>query len=78
MAQHLAYITGNPKLQATLDQSITSFYYIFRSREYKKSWKVKQNGKLMRASKTQNFIVQYVGFCKIYYTFLGINTEQTA
>ena len=64
MAHNLSYLTGNPKLQATGDLSMITFYYILRSGEYAKPQKTKQNWKLVRATKTQEFRVQAVGFCK--------------
>ena len=64
MAQQLAYNTGNPKLQSTGDLAIIAFYYLLISGEYTKPQKLKQNKKLVRATKTQQFSVQYVGFWK--------------
>ena len=62
MSQKLAYLTGNPRVQATGDLSKISFYCLLRIREYTKPSKVKRNGKLVRATRTQMFIVQDVGF----------------
>ena len=64
MAQQLAYLTGNPRLQSTGDQAIIAFYQLLRSGEYTKPRKVKRNGKLARATRTQYFRVQDMGFWK--------------
>ena len=61
MAKQLAYLTGNPRVQAIVDLVIISFYYILRSRELKKPRKVKRNGKLVIETRTQQFRVKYVG-----------------
>ena len=64
MEQQLAYLTGNPKLQATRYLSIIAFYYLLRIGEYTKLRKVKLNGKLVRATRTQHFRVQDMALCK--------------
>ena len=64
MEHQMAYLTGNPNVQVMGDLSIISFYYLLRSREYTKPRKVKQNGKLVRATRTQEFRVQDLGFRK--------------
>ena len=51
MAQQLAYLTGNPKLQATRNLSIVDFYYLLISGEYTKTlegetkWKISDNNR---------------------------------
>ena len=55
MAQHLAYLTGTPMLQQIIYLAIISFYYLLRSEEYTKPRKVKQNVKLVRSTRTQQF-----------------------
>ena len=62
MTHQLAYLTVNPNIQATGDLSIIAFYYVLRSGEYKKTWKVKLNRKLLIVIRTQQFRVQDVGF----------------
>ena len=77
MAQQLAYLTGNPKIQATGYLSIIAFYYLLRSVEYTKHRHVKLNGKLVISTRTQHFIVKVLGFwknVKIIYRNESLNT----
>ena len=64
MTQHLAYLTGNPRVQATGYLLIIAFYYFLRIGEYTKPRKVKRNAKLVREKRTQQFRVKDMGFCK--------------
>ena len=52
MAQHLAYLTGNPKVQATGYLSTIELYHLLRKGEYKKVRKVKKNEKIVIAKNT--------------------------
>ena len=64
MAQHLAYLTGTPMLQAIGDLTVIALYSLLRRGELKKTWKIKWNGKLVRSTRTQQFRVQEMGFWK--------------
>ena len=64
MAQKLAYLTGNTKVQATGYLSIIAFYYLLRSGKYKKARKLKQNGKLVIATRKQQIRFKDVWFWK--------------
>ena len=63
MAQQLAYITGNPKLQSTGDLAIMVFYYLLISREYIKSQKLKKR-KIGESNKDTTFQCSICGFLK--------------
>ena len=57
MSYHMAHLTGTPIIHEIGDLPIIAFYYLLKSGEYIKPWKVKRNGKLVRATSTQQFKV---------------------
>ena len=65
-ALHLAYLSCDAKHKNALgDLIIIAFFFLLlRSGEYTKPRKVKRNGKMVTATRTEQFLVKDIGFWK--------------